>query len=63
MTWKKWEKQFGEFPNLKNTDPDYSRFVFYFWQLYQEIPIPRKKGSVKLLDIYLLELARKKSYR
>jgi hypothetical protein len=63
MTWRKWGQQFGTVPFLRNTDEDYRRFVFYFWQLYQEIPTPRKKGSVKLLDVYLLELARQKHIR
>ncbi|HEY3854189.1 MAG TPA: hypothetical protein VGO67_07355 [Verrucomicrobiae bacterium] len=42
----------------KNTDQEYVGFLERFWWLYQQTPRPRKTGCVKLLDIYLLELAR-----
>jgi hypothetical protein len=46
------------FPLDDDVDMEYARFVFSFWRLYQETPEPRKAGSVKLLDIYLMEQAR-----
>jgi hypothetical protein len=54
------KKRYKIFPLLKGTDKNYGHFMFRFWQLYQQSPKPRKKGSVKLLDTYLLELAREK---
>jgi hypothetical protein len=54
------KKRYKIFPLPKNADKNYSDFLFRFWQLYQHSPKPRKQGSVKLLDIYLLELARAK---
>jgi hypothetical protein len=54
------KKRYKIFSLLKGTDKNYGHFMFRFWQLYQQSPKPRKNGSVKLLDTYLLELAREK---
>jgi hypothetical protein len=54
------KKRYKIFPLRQNADKNYSNFLFRFWQLYQQSPKPQKQGSVKLLDIYLLELAREK---
>jgi hypothetical protein len=57
---RKWplEKRYKIFPLPKGADTNYGSFLFRFWQLYQQAPKPQKSGSVKLLDIYLLALAR-----
>jgi hypothetical protein len=58
------KKHYKVFSLPKGADTNYGCFLFRFWQLYQQTPKPQKNGSVKLLDIYLLALAREqRSYK
>jgi hypothetical protein len=49
----RWKKSPKFFSLTNKMDPEYWRFVFRFWKLYQNIPESRIGGCVKLLDSFL----------
>jgi len=49
----RWQPGFAVFEPPEGADHEYARFVFRFWQLYQDAVAAGQHVSVKLLDYYL----------